>query len=83
MKETVKLIVTADAAAGAPTLTIPALGVRVQAVPGRTTESWLIVSQVGNFFGEATTRCREADVDIPIAVRSMDDADYRAWLAAR
>lgn len=59
---------------------IPALGVQRYAIPGRTIETWLEAAQVGTFYGECNQICGQNHSRMPIAVRAVSDADFKAWV---
>ncbi len=63
--------------------TIPAFGVKQDAVPGRLAELWFEVDegQEGIYFGQCSELCGLAHAYMPITVKAVSQADYDAWLA--
>jgi cytochrome c oxidase subunit 2 len=60
---------------------IPAFGVQRYAIPGRTIETWMEADQVGTFYGECNQICGQDHSRMPIAVRAVSEADFKAWVA--
>ena len=61
--------------------TIPAFGVRVDAVPGRVIRAWFNAEKVGTYYGQCSELCGKDHAYMPIGVKVMSEADYGAWLA--
>jgi cytochrome c oxidase subunit II len=62
---------------------IPALGIKMDAVPGRLNEAWTRVPAkfVGEvFYGQCSEICGINHGFMPIAVRVVSKSDYAAWL---
>ncbi|MCV6593585.1 MAG: cytochrome c oxidase subunit II [Silicimonas sp.] len=64
--------------------TIPAFGVKQDAVPGRLAELWFKVEegQEGIYFGQCSELCGLSHAYMPITVKAVSQADYDAWVAA-
>jgi cytochrome c oxidase subunit 2 len=62
--------------------TIPAFGVKMDAVPGRINETWFKATQTGTFYGECSELCGVAHAFMPIEVKVVSQADYDKWLAS-
>lgn len=61
--------------------TIPALGVKKDAVPGRTNETWVNISTPGIYYGQCSEICGIDHAAMPIALYAVPDEEYKAWLA--
>jgi cytochrome c oxidase subunit II len=59
---------------------IPAFGVQRYAIPGRTIETWMEADQVGTFYGECNQICGQDHSRMPISVKAVSDADFKAWV---
>jgi cytochrome c oxidase subunit 2 len=59
---------------------IPALGVQRYAIPGRTIETWMEADQVGTFYGECNQICGQDHSRMPISVKAVSEADFKAWV---
>jgi cytochrome c oxidase subunit 2 len=77
---TVRLLVTA--ADVLHSWTIPAFGVKMDAVPGRLNETWFHADREGLYYGQCSELCGKDHAYMPIAVRVVSEADYEAWLTA-
>lgn len=62
--------------------TIPAFGVKQDAVPGRIAELWFNVDegQEGIYFGQCSELCGKSHAYMPITVRAVTMAEYEEWL---
>lgn len=60
--------------------TIPAFGVKMDAMPGRLNEIWFNANTVGTFFGQCSELCGKDHAYMPIVVKVMEQEDYDAWL---
>ena len=63
--------------------TIPAFGVKQDAVPGRLAELWFKVEEgrEGVYFGQCSELCGIAHAYMPITVKAVSQAEYENWLA--
>jgi cytochrome c oxidase subunit II len=59
---------------------IPAFGVQRYAIPGRIIETWMEADQVGTFYGECNQICGQDHSRMPIAVKAVSEADFKAWV---
>ncbi|WP_375687183.1 cytochrome c oxidase subunit II [Pseudooceanicola sp. LIPI14-2-Ac024] len=62
--------------------TVPAFGVKQDAVPGRIAQLWFEPTVEGTFFGQCSELCGKDHAYMPITVRVVPEATYEAWLAA-
>ncbi|MCL3880885.1 cytochrome c oxidase subunit II [Marivita sp. GX14005] len=62
--------------------TIPAFGVKQDAVPGRLAELWFTAEKEGIYYGQCSELCGIAHAYMPITVKVVSEAAYDAWLAA-
>ena len=62
--------------------TIPAFGVKQDAVPGRLAELWFAAEQEGIYFGQCSELCGKDHAYMPITVKVVSEDAYEAWLAA-
>ena len=61
--------------------TIPAFGVKQDAVPGRLGELWFAAETEGVFFGQCSELCGKDHAYMPITVKVVSEAAYADWLA--
>lgn len=60
--------------------TIPAFGVKQDAVPGRLAQLWFKAEQEGIYFGQCSELCGIAHAYMPITVKVVSEGAYAAWL---
>ncbi|MCL7997916.1 cytochrome c oxidase subunit II [Brucella sp. 21LCYQ03] len=77
---TVRLLVTA--ADVIHSWTIPAFGVKMDAIPGRINEAWFKADKEGLYYGQCSELCGKDHAYMPIAVRVVSDEEYNTWLSA-
>ncbi len=62
--------------------TIPAFGVKQDAVPGRLGQLWFKAEQEGIYFGQCSELCGQSHAYMPITVKVVSEEAYQRWLAA-
>jgi len=62
---------------------VPAFGVKIDAVPGRVNETWFKAEQVGSFYGQCSQLCGINHAFMPIQVNVVSQADFNAWVASK
>jgi len=60
--------------------TIPAFGVKQDAVPGRLAQLWFSAEKEGIYFGQCSELCGQAHAYMPITVKVVSEAEYEQWL---
>ncbi len=61
--------------------TIPAFGVKQDAVPGRLAHLWFAAEREGIYFGQCSELCGKDHAFMPITVKVVSQETYDAWLA--
>ena len=61
--------------------TMPALGVNLNAVPGRLNETWMNIKREGTYYGQCFQLCGVNHGFMPIEIRAVSKDDYAKWLA--
>ena len=61
---------------------MPQMGVKMDAVPGRTNHTWFKADSVGIYYGQCSELCGARHAYMPIELHVVSDAEYAAWLAA-
>ncbi len=59
---------------------VPAFGVKIDAVPGRTNETWVKVEKPGVYYGQCSELCGVNHGFMPIAVEVVPEAEFEAWV---
>ena len=60
--------------------TVPAFGVKTDAVPGRLNEGWFLVEEPGVYYGQCSELCGKNHAFMPIEVRVVPQEQYDSWL---
>ncbi|WP_297771415.1 cytochrome c oxidase subunit II [uncultured Roseovarius sp.] len=60
--------------------TIPAFGVKQDAVPGRLAQLWFTAEKEGIYFGQCSELCGQAHAYMPITVKVVSQEEYDQWL---
>lgn len=60
--------------------TIPAFGVKQDAVPGRLAQLWFKAEKEGVYFGQCSELCGKDHAYMPITVKVVSEEAYDAWL---
>ncbi|MEM9049416.1 MAG: cytochrome c oxidase subunit II [Pseudomonadota bacterium] len=76
----VKLLVTSDPSGVIHSWTIPSFGVKMDAVPGRVSETWFKADRPGVYFGQCSELCGKDHAYMPIVVKVLPQVEYDAWL---
>jgi cytochrome c oxidase subunit 2 len=62
---------------------VPAFGVKVDAIPGRLNETWFKAEKTGTFYGACSQLCGIDHAFMPIMVNVVSQADFDAWVASK
>ena len=60
--------------------TVPAFGVKIDAIPGRLNNGWFRVDKVGTYYGQCSELCGKDHGFMPIEVKVVSQADFDAWV---
>lgn len=63
--------------------TIPAFGVKMDAVPGRWNETWVRINKPGVYYGQCSELCGKDHAYMPIEVKAVSKEDYKAWALSK
>ena len=55
-------------------------GVRLDTVPGRLNETWMMVTKEGTYYGFCSELCGIDHAFMPIAVKIVSKAEFEAWV---
>ena len=62
---------------------VPAFGIIIDAIPGRTNETWFRAEKVGTYYGQCRELCGVDHAFMPIEVKVVSDAEFDAWTVAK
>nr|YP_009555387.1 cytochrome c oxidase subunit II [Mobula tarapacana]AIZ03160.1 cytochrome c oxidase subunit II [Mobula tarapacana]AOY35874.1 cytochrome c oxidase subunit II [Mobula tarapacana]AZU95924.1 cytochrome c oxidase subunit II [Mobula tarapacana] len=77
MQSPIRVLVTAEDVLHA--WTVPALGVKIDAVPGRLNQTAFIISRPGVFYGQCSEICGANHSFMPIVVESVPLEHFENW----
>ena len=60
---------------------VPAFGVKIDAVPGRLNETWFKAERPGTFYGQCSQLCGINHGFMPIQIEVVSKEDFDAWVA--
>ena len=62
---------------------VPALGLQINAVPGRLNEIWVNIEREGVYYGQCTQLCGVNHGFMPIAVQAVSQDAFSKWLQSQ
>jgi cytochrome c oxidase subunit 2 len=60
--------------------TVPAFGVKIDAVPGRLNETWVRIEKPGVYYGQCSELCGKDHSYMPIEIHAVSKEDFAKWL---
>lgn len=60
--------------------TVPALGVKLDAMPGRLNETWVRIEKPGIYYGQCSELCGKDHAYMPIEVHAVTKEEFENWL---
>ncbi|HKI65229.1 MAG TPA: cytochrome c oxidase subunit II [Burkholderiales bacterium] len=60
---------------------LPAMGVKLDAVPGQINETWMEVIREGTYYGQCSEICGAGHAYMPIVVDAVSKEDFKKWVA--
>ena len=62
---------------------VPAFGIKIDAVPGRMNDTWFKATQTGTYYGQCSQLCGTDHSFMPIEVKVVSQSDFDAWVASQ
>ncbi|MBC6497660.1 MAG: cytochrome c oxidase subunit II [Alphaproteobacteria bacterium GM7ARS4] len=78
--KTVRLLVTSNPHGVIHSWSVPSLGVKMDAVPGRLHETWFRIDEEGIYYGQCAELCGVRHGYMPIAVEAVSEERFQEWL---
>jgi cytochrome c oxidase subunit II len=75
---TIQILVTAGDVLHA--FALPALGVKIDAVPGRMNETWVRITKPGVYYGQCSELCGKDHSYMPMEIRAVPKEEFEAWV---
>jgi len=60
--------------------TVPAFGIKIDAIPGRLNETWFLAEREGVYYGQCSELCGINHAFMPIAVRVVKPEQFKSWV---
>ncbi|MCI5060893.1 MAG: cytochrome c oxidase subunit II [Alphaproteobacteria bacterium] len=60
--------------------TVPAFGIKKDAVPGRMNETWVRIDKPGTYFGQCSEICGKDHSYMPIEIKAVTKDEFEKWL---
>ncbi len=61
---------------------MPSFGIKIDAIPGRTNETWFKAEKEGLYYGQCSQLCGKDHAFMPIAIRVVSETQFNSWLTA-
>jgi cytochrome c oxidase subunit 2 len=75
---TIRLLTTADDVIHS--WAVPALGVKMDSVPGRVNETWFQINREGTYYGQCSELCGTLHGFMPIMIEAVSQEDFDSWV---
>lgn len=59
---------------------VPALGVKIDAIPGRHNETWVRIEKPGTYYGQCSELCGKDHAFMPIEIKAVTKEEFENWL---
>jgi len=60
---------------------LPAMGIKLDAVPGKVNETWVRITEEGTYYGQCSELCGSGHSFMPITVKAVSKAEFDHWVA--
>jgi len=62
---------------------VPAFGIKIDAVPGHANDTWFKATRIGTYYGQCSQLCGTDHSFMPIEVKVVSQPDFDAWVASK
>ena len=59
---------------------VPAFGIKLDAVPGRLNETWMMITKEGVYYGQCSEICGTGHGFMPITIEAVSKEKFQEWL---
>ena len=80
VKKNIKVLITSDPAGVIHSWSVPSLGVKMDAVPGRLNETYFNINEPGMYYGMCSELCGPGHGFMPITIKAVNEEDFALWL---
>jgi cytochrome c oxidase subunit 2 len=74
----VRLLITASDVLHA--FALPAMGIKLDAVPGQVNETWVRINQEGIYYGQCSELCGTGHSYMPITIKAVSKVEFERWI---
>ncbi len=60
--------------------TVPALGFKVDAIPGRFNETWVRIEKPGTYYGQCSELCGKDHAFMPVEIKAVSKEEFERWI---
>jgi cytochrome c oxidase subunit 2 len=60
---------------------VPAFGIKLDTVPGRTNETWVKITKPGTYYGQCSELCGVNHGFMPVAIDAVSKENFKKWVA--
>ena len=75
----IRVLVTSEPDGVIHNFAMPAFGLKMDAIPGRTNETWFKANEEGLYYGQCSELCGKFHAYMPIAIRVVSRDDFETW----
>tara|TARA_A100001015_G_C15031462_1_gene733505 strand:- start:2853 stop:3623 length:771 start_codon:yes stop_codon:yes gene_type:complete len=80
VKKNIKVMITSDPAGVIHSWSVPALGVKMDAIPGRLNETYFNINEPGMYYGQCSELCGPGHGFMPITIKAVTEDEFASWL---
>lgn len=62
---------------------VPSFGIKTDAVPGRTNETWIRIEKEGTYYGQCSELCGTNHAFMPVEVHAVSKEAFAQWVVAQ
>ncbi len=62
---------------------VPAFGIKIDAIPGRLNQTWFKADRLGTYYGQCSQLCGINHAYMPIEVKVVSQPEFDAWVASK
>jgi cytochrome c oxidase subunit 2 len=59
---------------------LPAMGIKLDAVPGQVNETWVRINEEGTYYGQCSELCGTGHSYMPITIKAVSKAEFEDWI---
>ncbi len=80
VKKNIKVLITSDPSGVIHSWSVPALGVKMDAIPGRLNETYFYINEPGMYYGQCSELCGPGHGFMPITIKAVNNEEFLAWI---